>query len=515
MEIRDSIPVYALLLLLILSAASCRSEIPKPSETQTDGVSSSGDRGVTANMEILGFFEYIPFEDISNDKSRFISLFSNNIGPRLRGNNMLLNLAFAKEGKTDSLLDEPYLEIDGNEIRRQQIFPPSVSIDDLDVSSVSFDLDKPENTLNASIDSLSFTLKLTDPVQHSITVNMSAWFSCSVYPDPERGGEYFIDYTKPLDLDVIMDGARWKHFRYDPVTYKAYYDGSEYLLAYTIRFDSDGGTAAEPYTVGYYDDCTVYAEDLPVPAKDGYLFRGWMTEDGTAIPSREDSSSSYFVTDDMMLHAVYYTEAPAELNGEIYSTYKLSGILRNASDAGGDTTSGDSFSRITQILNEENLFDLMLITLGKTDSFGSSSYIEVDNKRYYRTKNAEDPDGAICGTDFNYAIEDGEGRSTGWSSTADESIVVEFKYAVKITDPDGTLITSIPVHILYASMKVISHDNESGRIKDRLSLELAFTDQYDSSIEIKRAFELRFSEDDGIYGDYFFDPAEYIALECR
>lgn len=454
MKARNLILISAMLLILIFSAVSCKSEIQSPSYDD----SPEGEHGVAANMEVIEFFQKLPFEYIGNDKSIFLGLFADGTGPGM-GKRVLLNLAFAKEGKIDSLADYSYIEVDGQKIHEYEIPMNDINIKDIDASAVSFSLDKTNNTLNAEIKDLVFTLEITQPADYSITVDMSAQFSCAVCYSDSRGN-YTLDYTKPFDLDVIMDGARWKHFQYDPMAYKAYYDGSEYLLGYTITFDSNGGSAVNPLIVPF--GAGIYAEDLHSPAKDGYPFKEWVTADGTVIPSAGDIGSSYFfVTSDITLYAVYYTEAPDDLDGEIYSTYKLAGILQNASDGGYS-----SDIKATTILNEENLFDLMMITLGKTDSFRSSPYIEIDNRRYYRTKNADEPDGAIYNQDFKYNISSDTGRSSGRSSHGDdetkqERITIELDYKVDISPMGGTAISTIPVHINYATMEVHFHHDGS------------------------------------------------------
>ncbi len=66
--------------------------------------------------------------------------------------------------------------------------------------------------------------------------------------------------------------------------------------AYSITYDPDGGTMPEEYPTYYYSNQGI--DFLPVPAKDGNIFKGW----GEVTPYEVDSSSEWVESEDGFTH---------------------------------------------------------------------------------------------------------------------------------------------------------------------------------------------------------------------
>jgi uncharacterized repeat protein (TIGR02543 family) len=94
----------------------------------------------------------------------------------------------------------------------------------------------------------------------------------------ENGSKY--NFATPVTSDLKLC-AHWSK-------------GGEPVAAYTVTFDSAGGSAAESQKVGDGDMAT---EPNPAPTWDGYTFLGWFTEDGEAY------NFSTPVTSDVVLYA--------------------------------------------------------------------------------------------------------------------------------------------------------------------------------------------------------------------
>ena len=100
----------------------------------------------------------------------------------------------------------------------------------------------------------------------------------------------------------------------------------EKSYSYSIRYDTQGGTAIDPTSVTSTDTSVTLSVTNQKPAKAGYTFKGWATTPGAAIPN---AASSYRLTSDnptMTLYAVWEAERVTLSSEKITKVFR--GITR-------------------------------------------------------------------------------------------------------------------------------------------------------------------------------------------
>ena len=402
---KTNVLLLALLAFVCLFAVSCDGEPANPANPVNPGKpddqpvtppseTSVIDQKIKAYLQVMDFFDELKFEGIGEDKDAFLRLFRNDDGTyREDEKEALLGLAFAKEGKADSLLDDAmYLEINGERYclsssssDNQKI--SDYSIENVDVSSVSVNLDKMAGTLNISVVDLTFTAKIIAPVEHSIEIRMSA--DMSVYVKDEDGRLVW-DETNPFDFDVTMDGDQWPHFKVEFSDFMLYYGEHERSLAYTITFDSNGGSDEKPLKVPFVG-AKITSNVLPSPTKEGSVFKEWVTKDGIAI-----GASEFEVTEDITLYAVYEDSFYYELDMEpffaIYQSFQA--CARFGKDSVDETTDiNELFGDINASDNLNRVYFLLLAVAieGYVDSFGGEPYLCENENDYYVGTSDDNP----------------------------------------------------------------------------------------------------------------------------
>ena len=446
------------------------------------------DQKINAYMQVMDFFE-LDFEDIGNDKTKFLSLFEDEDGKE-----SLLSLCFAKEGKVDSLGDgRTYLEINGERIYLSDACD-DFSINDLDVSSVSFDLKETEGTLSISVEDLTFTANTIAPVEHSIAIRMSvnAFFPVEKYKENNTAPERWVySYEGLQALDVTMDGDEWPHFEFEPMKNLVRYGDYERFLGYTVSFESNGGSSVDPIIVGFGDSIDI--SNLPIPTKEDYPFKEWLTEDGEPV-------DEYFnLTEDITLYACYFDEeAPGSLEGEIFSMYKLACLIKE--NALEKSSAGGERPKIQELFSSETagktLLDMLLFLKGETDSFGSKSYITIGGKRYDEDflSSHTFADGAISGGGF-----------ASYSDNSENSTKPTYK-RLRLDDLSYYVIIDsnfVRVDNFYAELETWY---EEGR-DEYYAIALTIKDR--SVEEVCHSFKLFRNTNKGVYDDYYFDSTRY------
>lgn len=87
--------------------------------------------------------------------------------------------------------------------------------------------------------------------------------------DPTKEKEFFVDWYKEAECTNAWD------FENEAVSQDITLYAKWTSVAYTVTFESNGGSAVEPQQVAEGKFAT---NPQPVPTKDGYLFEGWYTE---------------------------------------------------------------------------------------------------------------------------------------------------------------------------------------------------------------------------------------------
>ncbi len=411
---------------------------------------------------------------------------------------VLLALAFAKEGKADSFDDDLYIEVDGNKYYEDSgdendIVEGVYEIKDLKVESFSSSRDESSKTKTVGLKNLSFSVEISSPVVYRIDVKFSAKLVVGIYYD-EEDSEWYTDEESSYTLDFSFDDVERPTFRYDSEKNRIIYGDYVRNLLYTVTFDSKGGTPVPSQKVEHGYE----AIEPEAPTKEGTAgFIEWRTKDGESF----DFSDGIF--EDTTLYAAYYLPATEEMEGRIYSMFPLVGIFNDIRD-GGIQDLENMFENPDN--TDEYLFEIMLLVLGETDSFGSVPYYEIAGQKYYSYKDNKDV-GLEAGMD--YTIEgtvglyggghsfDGKGNSSDWRGFND------LCYTVSIMDDSGAVLYEIPVRIS-GRVEVETHEDETHIIMVNVSI----LDENLQTIE-DRTFKLDSSSNEGYYCDYIFDSSKY------
>lgn len=99
-------------------------------------------------------------------------------------------------------------------------------------------------------------LSLPIPTKPSAPNVFNGWYTKNGADNNDWGDSFTVDTPVTDNIQVF---ARW---------------GDVPLAKYTVNFDPDGGTVAEPQKEALMNDTV---DPLPVPAKDGFTFKGWYT----------------------------------------------------------------------------------------------------------------------------------------------------------------------------------------------------------------------------------------------
>ena len=523
---KTNVLLLALLAFVCLFAVSCDGEPASPANpanpgkpddqpvtppSETSVIDPVKDQGVSACLRVMDFFTELDFEDIGNDETKFLSLFEDEDWKE-----SLLELCFAKEGKVDFLGDDTYLEINGERYYmphsghdEQEI--TDFSIENLDVSSVSFDLNEAEGTMSISVEDLTFKAKIIASVEHSIEIKMSANAFFPVekykYTNSETGEayEYWVcSYGGTYIFDITMDGAQWPHFEFKPLEVLAYYGDYERFLGYTVSFDSNGGSFVNSIKVPFGE--SISSDDLPKPTKQGFVFMGWVTEDDDFI-----DEYGVDVEKDMKLRAVYYAPAPSCLEGEIYATYKLSDYFSFITH-GGVSSFGNLFEE--EVDSDETLLDIAFLVNGKTSGFGKEAVITIGEEEYTS---------AMVKSKFAWGISNGNLVSktslNELKSEEDSEVVGKTRffeglsYTVTIkSKEDDSIVETLDVSLSFGRVDVKP-------CWDPAYLEVAVDIDDGSTDLVQRWVKLIKGDSNGYYsnddGDYYFDSTKYPKIELK
>lgn len=462
----------------------------------------------------MDFFDELKFEGIGEDKDAFLGLFRNDDGTyREDEKEALLGLAFAKEGKVDSLGDDTYLEING-----ERLYLPhsghdekeitNFCIEKLDVSSVSFDLNETEGTLSIDVEDLTFTAKIAAAsVEHSIEIKLSASALLPVEKYKENDtdpGRWVYSYEGLQSLDVTMDGDKWPHFEFEPMKTLVRYGDYERYLGYTLSFDPQGGSPVLSIRVPFGE--TISSDDLPKTTKQGFVFMGWVTEDDELI-----NEYGIDVEKDMTLRAAYYTPAPSSLEGEIYATYKLADYF-SLIERGGVDIFGNFFEY--GVNANEAFLDIAFLVNGKTNGFGGEAVITIGDEEY---------SSARVKSELVYEISNGtlvsKGGSNSLKSKTDDEVIGKFRYfdglsyTVTIKDKiTGSVEKELKVSLYTGNVNVKPCDDPA-----KLEVFVAIGDTLDDS-ELN-SVQLVGGGSNGYYGNkdgyYFFDSTKYPEITLK
>lgn len=144
------------------------------------------------------------------------------------------------------------------------------------------------------------------------------------------GYQFYVEYNVQEGQAVSPDGMPT---RYDPcfkytfkgwepqigpvysdTTYVAQYDKER--IAYSYRYDLNGGFALIPSEVGYA--LTLEEVEAPKASKDGYNFRGWSVNDEIVIGPRLEIVKHIDLEDDMVFKAIYSSKVKVFINDKQY-----------------------------------------------------------------------------------------------------------------------------------------------------------------------------------------------------
>ncbi len=488
-----------------------RTNLPPPQRESEDfsPIDPSKESDLRVCRQVFDFVDFCGLDEEVPATSDYLKLF----WPRPEGedsyyktdeewneyvNSIFLALAFAKEGKSDSFDDDLYIEIDGNKYYEDSgdennIVEGVYDIKGLKIESFSSKRDEVSKTKTVELKNLSFSVEISSPVVYTIDVRFSAKLVVGVYYD-EEDNEWYTDEESSYTLDFSFDGAERPTFRYDSEKSRIIYGDYVRNLLYTVTFNSKGGTPVPPQKVKHGYE----AIEPEAPTKEGTAgFIEWRTKDG------ESFDFSDGISGDVTLYAAYYLPATEDMEGRIYSMFPLVGIFSGIKD-GGLPDLENMFEDAKN--TDEYLFEIMLLVLGETDSFGSVPYYEIAGQKYYSYKDNKDV-GLKAGTD--YTIEgsvglyggghsfDYKGNSSDWRGFND------LCYAVSIMDGSGTVLHEIPVRIS-GRVEIETHEDETYIIMVNVSI----LDENLQTIE-DRTFKFESSSNEGYYCDYIFDSSKY------
>lgn len=495
-----------------LFAVACDKDPSYPSQNEDvedySPIDSSKESDLRVCQQVFGFVDFCGLDEEVLDTNDSSKLF----GPRPEGSwyetdeqwkeyvdSIFLALAFAKEGKADSFDDDLYIEVDGNKYYEDSgdennIVEGVYEIKDLEVESFSSRRDEVSNTKTVELKNLSFSVEISSPVVYTIYVRFSAKLVVGVYYD-EEDNEWYTDEESSYTLDFSFDGVERPTFRYDSEKNRIIYGDYVRNLLYTVTFDSKGGTPVPTQKVKHGYE----AIEPTSPTKDETAgFIEWRTKDGESF----DFNDGIF--EDTTLYAAYYLPATEDMEGRIYSMFPLVGIFSGIRDGGIQDL--EHMFEVTENTNEY-LFEIMLLVLGKTDSFESAPYLELDGHRYYSYKDNKDvvlkavEDYKIDGTVEEYGgghFFDAKENSSVWRGFNN------LCYTVSIMDGSGAVLHEVPVR-LGGRVDVETRSGGTYIIMVNVSI-------LDENLQVveDRTFKLDSSSNEGYYCDYIFDSSKYL-----
>lgn len=416
-------------------------------------------------------------------------------------NSIFLALAFAKEGKADSFDDDLYIEIDGNKYYEDSgdeynVVEGVYDIKDLKIESFGSERDEVSKTKTVELKNLSFSVEISSPVAYTIDVRFSAKLVVGVYYD-EEDNEWYTDEESSYTLDFSFNDVERPTFRYDSEKNRIIYGDYVRNLIYTVTFDSKGGTPVPSQKVKHGYE----AIEPDAPTKEGTAgFIEWRTKDG------ESFDFSDGISGDITLYAAYYLPATEDMEGRIYSMFPLAGIFSGI-NMGGLPNLENMFEDTEN--TDEYLFEIMLLVLGETDSFGSVPYYEVAGQKYYSYKD-DNVVGLKAGTD--YTIEGTVGTYGGGRSFDDKGNSSDWRgfndlcYTVSIMDDSGAVMHEVPVRISgRAEFETLSNETNETYVT---MVSVSILDENLQTVE-DRTFKLDSSSNEGYYCDYIFDSSKY------